>query len=262
MIKTITIPRKYNDEQWKAIISVRPKKILTSNSKLKRDGIFNFTIPSINAKVMVNGKLEIINTCEGAGICKNFCYAGGSGYLFDCSMIKHHRTLNYMINDPFNFCEDVIKEINSKKKIKFLRWNDSGDILTQFWAVYVEIMKRCPQVKFYAYTKMVKFFKGLQAENKMPANLTVVYSFGGIHDSLINVETDRHARIFKNRKDLRLHGYSETYNSDLNAANPKKMKIGLIVHGSAVQMKVINKNQSITKMNNRIDTPMMVNKAG
>lgn len=262
MIKTITRPRRYNDEEWKALISIKPKKILTSNSKLKRDGIFNFTIPSMTANIIINGKLQNINTCEGAGICKNFCYAGGSGYLFNNSMIKHHRTLNYMINDPFNFCEDVINEINSKKNLKFLRWNDSGDILTQYWAIYTEIMKRCPQVQFYAYTKMVKFFKTLQSENKMPSNLTIVYSFGGKWDSMIDVNTDRHARIFKNRKELRMHGYAETNNSDLNAANPKKMRIGLIVHGSAVQMNVINKNQSITKMNNRIDNPVMINKAG
>lgn len=251
MLKTIIRPRKFNDEQWINLITQRPKKILTSNSKLRKDGIYNFCMPAVHANVVMNGKLETLVTCESAGLCKNFCYASGSSYAFDCSMIKHHRNLQYMLDASFDFVDQIVKEIKSKRKLTAIRWHDSADFIPMLWPIYVEVMKQCPDVKFYAYTKMVKFFKELQSKNEIPSNLTLVYSFGGKFDSMIDINKDRHARIFKNRKDLRAAGYSETYNSDRNAFNPSKLKIGLIVHGSAVSMKQINKNKSIEILNKK-----------
>ena len=253
MMKTIIRPRKFNDAQWKALISVQPKTILSSNSKLKKDGIWNFSLPALSANVIVNNKLTTINTCQGAGSCKQFCYACSGCYCFDNTMIKHHRNLQFLLSNPFEFSNQFISEIKSKKNIKTIRFHDTGDFIPGLWSVYKSIMEACPNVQFYAYTKMVKLFNNLKANNQLPHNFTVVYSFGGIHDSIINMSTDRHSRVFKNRKELRTHSYAETYNSDRNAANPSKLRIGLIVHGSAVAMKIINKNQSINKMNNRID---------
>ena len=258
MLKTITRPRKFNDAQWIERISIRPKKILTSNSKLSLDGIWNFTLPAFNANVVIDGQLQTIRTCEGAGACVNFCYACGSCYTFDNSMIKHHRNLQYMISDPFNYVEQVVKEINSKRNLKFLRWHDSGDFIPMLWPLYKAIMERCPQIQFYAYTKMVSFIKNLYNEKQVPNNFSVIYSFGGIGDNQIDINIDKHSRIFKNRKDLRAAGYVEAYKSDKPAANPKNRKIGLIVHGSAVQMNIINKNKSIETMNKKIEQKKMV----
>lgn len=243
MLKTILKPRKFDNDQWVKLITQRPKTILSANSKLYKDGIVNFTLPAYKALVVVNGKLREFKTCQNAGQCLNWCYASAGAYSFDNSMIKHHRNLQFLISDPFEFVEQFVKEINSKKKLKFVRFHDSGDMVPEFWPVYKTIMERCPHIKFYAYSKMVSFFKSLYNEKQVPSNFSVVYSEGGTQDKLINTKVDRHSRVFKNRKTLRAFKYVEAYKSDLPAANPKNTKIGLIIHGSAVSMNIIRKNK-------------------
>lgn len=258
VIKTIIRPRKFNDQQWKALISVNPKTLLTSNSKLKKSGIWNFTLPAVCANVIKsNGTLTNINTCQGAGACKNFCYSSGGCYTFDNCMIKHHRNLQMMLSNPFEFVEQIVEEINNKPNLKYLRWHDSGDFIPTLWVLYKTVMERCPTVKFYAYTKMITFFNSLKDKNDIPANFHVIYSFGGIHDSKIDINKDCHSRVFKTRKELRLHGYTDCHVSDVPAATGRNLRIGLIVHGSAVSMKIIKKNDSINKLNNKIESDIL-----
>lgn len=251
MLKTIIKPRKFNDDEWKNIIQVRPKTILSSNSKLQKDGIWNFTLPAVNALVVIDGKLQKFNTCEGAGICKNFCYASSSSYSFDNSLIKHTRNLQFILSDPFEFVEQFVKEVKSKRNLTAIRWHDSADFNPKLWSVYKEIMTRLPNIRFYAYTKMVKFFKEMDSK-EIQKNLTLIFSYGGIHDRLIDRNKDRHARIFNSRAELRKAKYTEAYKSDKPASNPKNMRIGLIVHGSAVAMNIMKKNDSINIMNRKI----------
>ncbi len=258
MIKTIVRPRKFNDAQWKALISVRPKTLLSSNSKLKKDGIWNFTLPAVCASVIKSdGTMTNINTCQGAGACKDFCYSSGGCYSFDNCMIKHHRNLQMMLSNPFEFVDQMVAEINSKKNLKYIRFHDSGDFIPNLWPLYKAIVERCPNVKFYAYTKMISFFNGLKTANMIPSNFHVIYSFGGLEDAKIDINVDCHSRIFKSRKELRLHGYTDCHVSDIPAATGRNMRIGLIVHGSAVSMKIIKKNGSIAKMNDKIESDML-----
>lgn len=254
MIKTIIRPRKFNNDQWKALITVRPKELLSSNSKLKKDGIWNFSLPAMFADMCDSqGNLHKITTCQGAGDCKNFCYASGGCYSFDHVMVKHHRNLQFMYSDPFEFVEQMVMEINKKKTLKFLRWHDAADFLPEFWPLYKTIMERCPNVQFYAYTKMVPFFKDLQDKGQIPSNFTLIFSFGGKWDNMIDINKDRHSRVFRNRKELRLHGYADCHVSDIPAAKGRNNKIGLIVHGSAVNMKIIKKNNIMNTMNDRLE---------
>jgi hypothetical protein len=141
--------------------------------------------------------------------------------------------------------------------LKYLRWHDSGDFIPNLWALYKAVMERCPNIKFYAYTKMITFFNTLNGINDLPSNFHVIYSFGGVEDSKIDINTDCHSRIFKSRKELRLHGYTDCHVSDIPAATGRNLRIGLIVHGSAVSMKIIKKNGSIAKMNDKIEADIL-----
>ena len=107
-----------------------------------------------------------------------------------------------------------------------LRIHDSGDFYSiEYLNKWLQIAKDNKEVIFYAYTKSIKFFKGL----KLPKNFKVIFSEGSKIDKLINVAKDRHAKIFKNVKDLINSGYINATDNDLNAIQKNK-KVGLVYH--------------------------------
>lgn len=244
------LPTDMTAEAFAKAISVTPKEILSSNSKLRADGIQNITMPAFKGYYLHGGKLTVQNTCPGAKACKAYCYAGVAGtYGFVGSMVKHSRNLNYVMNKPFEFVEQLIHEISVKAKnpkFRAVRWHDSGDVFSEgYWGVMKAVMAALPHVRFYAYTKMVSFFKG---RSDIPANFTIVFSVGGTDDALIDTENDRHAKVFHSRSALRKAGYSDGTNTDRLAANPKFKKIALVVHGNH---KAMPKFRRMVERNNK-----------
>lgn len=241
MLKPYTVPPKLTSEAFAKAIQTRPDTILTSNSKLRLDGIHNVTMPAARASVVIGGKLQVINTCPSAGACLNLCYASSGTYLFSASMVKHTRNLQFLLDDAFGFADQLIAEIETKAKrnpkLK-VRWNDSGDVFSEgYWGVMVAVMKALPHVSFYAYSKRVSFLKS----KEWPANFSVVFSMGGTEDHLIDTEKDRHAAIFSSRAALRAAGYSDGTHTDRLASNPKFKKIGLVAHGNWLAMPKLRK---------------------
>ena len=228
------IPNDMSQAEWMYAIQTRPTSIMTSNSKLKKDGIWNVTLPAFQASVVVKGVLETVKTCPSAGVCKSYCYAGLTGtYLFSRSMVKHARNLQYMLDDAFGFVTQLIAEIKGKRNLRAIRWNDSGDFFnSHYWYIAKAVMTALPNIRFYAYSKRVSFFKEQQALKAIPDNFTVVFSFGGTEDHLIDTVNDRHAKVFSNRAALRDAGYSDGTHTDRMATNPSFMKLGLVVHGN------------------------------
>lgn len=111
----------------------------------------------------------------------------------------------------------------------YVRIHDTGDFYDfAYTYAWVVIARHNPCVKFYAYTKMVSVFHKLKDE--MPDNFTIVYSYGGTEDDLINPDTDKHARVFETVDDLNRAGYVDCSNDDLMIFQTDK--VGLVYHGS------------------------------
>jgi hypothetical protein len=104
-------------------------------------------------------------------------------------------------------------------------------------------MTENPKVKFYAYTKQVKMFKGLE----LPENFVVIFSYGGKQDALINPETDRHAAVFKSLSDLLAAGYVDSSKDDSIAHMSENHRIGLVYHGGKSKQWTKNPKQSEVK---------------
>ena len=97
---------------------------------------------------------------------------------------------------------------------------------------WVTIAKQNKDVIFYAYTKSIPFFKGtFQGKPiiNIPKNLKIIFSEGSKRDILINNNSDRHARIFKDVTALLKAGYINASDNDLNAIQDNK-KVGLVYH--------------------------------
>lgn len=248
MLKYRTVAKGMTDTEWAAAIKVRPKKLLASNSKLAKSNIWQFSIPAAEATIVQGNKLVKFKVCIGAEKCLNFCYASVGGFAFAGTMVAHARNLQFVLDDPWSFSEQMIKEIKGKRKVYAIRWHDSGDVYSRaYFMVLKSIMDACPEVNFYAYSKFVPLFKKLEAEGMLPSNFTVIYSEGGKFDHLIDKSKDRHSHVFSTEEDCLAAGYTQTNIVDLPATDRTVMKIGLVVHGPIVYDKKMTK--AVAEMN-------------
>jgi len=232
MLKVTTIPKAYTNAQFAELIKQRPRKLLGSNAKLSKANIWQWTMPAAKASVVVNGELKEVTMCHGAGACLDFCFASVGSYNFKASLVAHTRNAQYVLDKPFDFVDQMIAEIKGKRNLHAIRVHDSSDYISRaYFMVWKSIMEQLPNVRFYAYTKMVPMFKKLKAEGMLPDNFTVIYSQGGKFDHLIDTENDRHSRVFSTEEDCIEAGYTLNEEDDKPATDPSVMKIGLVVHG-------------------------------
>lgn len=242
MLKNNIVPKSISEESFKEMITQKPTELFRSNSKLKKDGIFQWSIPAYKAKVFLDNKFQMIQTCPNAGVCLNFCYASSGNFVFKNVLISHHRNLNFILNFPKDFIQQATKEIQ-KKKIKILRIHDSGDFFSESYLnIWLQVIEENPNVQFYCYTKNISLFRGLK---NAPKNFTYVFSFGGNKDSEINLKKDRYAKIFKTEESLTEHKFHNVSVSDLKASNKQIKKIGLIAHGTYIVKRNLNKMSEV-----------------
>ncbi len=218
---------------------------LSQNAKMRRSEgpymIFNWGIPAFRSETG-------LKTCPNAGLCAVGCYARSGAYLFSNVAKKFEERL-VLAQSP-GFVDELIGEILEanikaarKGKKCLIRIHDSGDFFSdEYTYKWFKIAQKLPDVSFYAYTKQVQYFKDLfklYGEDLVkPKNLTLIYSYGGKQDDLIDPERDRHSRVFENEADLIEAGYADASHNDLVALD-ENIKIGLIYHG--------NKNYANTK---------------
>lgn len=198
---------------------------LTQNSKMKKmSGVktFNWGIPAYRAA-------DGFKTCPNAAACAIGCYATMGAYMFSNVAKVFESRLKLSQSPEFSA---VINAELERRHVERLRIHDSGDFYSvDYIQTWLGIMRNNPAVQFYAYTKMVALFKAHAKAGFIPDNFTVIYSFGGTQDKLIDRNVDRHSWVFPSLKALKAAGYADASKNDSVAlgANPK---IGLIYHGT------------------------------
>ena len=199
--------------------------LLTQNSKLKKTSkalglrVFNFGIPAYKS---ITGKIN----CPFADECINFCYARKGTYIW--GNVKPAFERRFELTRSSDFIVEMNKEI-LKKKPDYVRVHDSGDYYSkEYLNKWIEIAIHNPDVRFYSYTNSVEMFKS----TILPDNYDIIYSMSGKQRHLVDIETDRHARIFSNKTELLKFGYKDTSEIDLYATKwfNETNRVGLIIH--------------------------------
>jgi hypothetical protein len=158
-------------------ITQKPNNLINTNEKILKSGgphefVYKTGLPALRglAYDIKNKKFYYVNTCPGAGSCIAICYAMKGNYIrYAASYDSMTRRLNYLLNNPDEYEEQMYRELKAKaiehKALKgykpkvILRWNDSGDFFTKRYVSIAEnVMKRLKEdgynVDSYAYTKM------------------------------------------------------------------------------------------------------------
>jgi len=223
--------------------------LLTQNSEMRRDGIWNFTLPAW----VVQTDTGNFNVCPNAGACAKLCYARNGTYLFPAVRAKHLANLDLVRYNP-GWINHVFSELSAGRfrpsgepryipglasidhLTPFLLWwlqaggqavrvHDSGDFFSrEYLDGWLKIASWVPDVLFYAYTKEVAMLK----ETPLPDNFLVIYSMGGRQDDLIDPDFDRHADVFPTMEALTAAGYLDQEDSDLLAVLLPTTRVGIV----------------------------------
>ena len=188
--------------------------------------VVSFTLPA--------GGYEVDNksyiTCPGADACLALCYARQGTFLFKGSKrvrIDNHQLLltthaTHGLQGVIDILDEAVKKVT--KTVAVIRLHDSGDFFKKWYVeAWVEVIKRHPNILFYAYTKSFPMFKGID----LPSNFRVTYSFGGKWDNKID---GPNSRIFPTLDDRIKAGYVDGNDSDMPAILGEH-NIGLVYHG-------------------------------
>ena len=126
-----------------------PNNLVNTNDKMLKSGgrndfVYKTGLPAFRglAYDIQSKKFYIINTCPGAGKCRQGCYALSGNYIqYPASYDSMTRRLNYLLNFPKEYEERLYIELKEKcvehKAVKgykhrvMFRWNDSGDFFTE-----------------------------------------------------------------------------------------------------------------------------------
>lgn len=225
--------------------------MLTQNSELRRDGVWNWTLP---AWVVTLSDGAAFNVCPNAGACVHYCYARNGTYLFPKVRAAHVRNLEWTLRDLDGWRDSVIQELGKGKyrptgnpRLPHLldlfdldewafawivsggqavRIHDSGDFYSPtYLRAWFQIAEAHPDVLFYAYTKEVQLLR--DHEHEAPVNFRWLYSLGGKQDHLVDPDTDRHADVFPDLEILAAGGYMDQTESDLLAVLLPTTRIGI-----------------------------------
>jgi len=210
--------------------------ILTQNAKMKKSSqngidVYNFGIPAFLSETG-------LKTCPMAGVCATGCYARSGTYRFGNVKNAYEERLKFTQSEFF--IPRLVNEVQAKymKALDkghqcIIRIHDSGDFYSNKYAMdWMLIMKQCPDVRFYAYTKMVSQFETLADLNFRQSNFRLIYSMGGLEDSQIDTDRHWHSKVFQDEASLIEAGYADATQDDMVAALGVSKRIGLIYHGS------------------------------
>lgn len=193
----------------------RPERLLTQNSELREEHIWNWTIPALATR-LPDGRT--VKTCPAAGVCAAACYARNGTYNFPGVIERHQQNLAYVLDDLPGWQRQMAAELaHPRHRGGWVRIHDAGDFFSDHYlAAWLRLIAFRPQVNFYAYTKEVRRFRRL-VEPAPPRNFRWVYSYGGNEDHLLRPGVDRVADVFPDEAAIRSAGYHSQDASDLLA---------------------------------------------
>lgn len=191
--------------------------------------------------------------CPSAGSCAKLCYARNGTYLFPEVLAAHKRNLRLVREHPDAWELAMTVELQQDRfrptgRARYnlpdgvtdgwvrdwaalggaaVRIHDAGDFFDDAYLLaWLRIARRTPDVLFYAYTKEVTRFRKL-VEPDPPVNFRWIYSLGGREDHLLDLDADRHADVFPDRKAIAAAGYQSQDESDLWAVTLPTTRVGI-----------------------------------
>lgn len=209
-------PSEQARQEW-----VRPRVLLRRMNShcAAHANIWKWTLPAWAGR-LPDGRTY--NTCPSAGICRDMCFARAGTYRFPSTLRAHERNLQYVLDEPDAWKEQMIAELAHPRFQKpegdiYVRIHDSGDWHSErYLRDWLDIMRTAPETLFYCYSKEVALLEAV-ARPEAPANFIWRYSYGGLQDELIQ---PHHLRVdvFPDEEAISAAGLASQTETDLLCA--------------------------------------------
>ena len=159
------------------------------------------------------------------------CYATTAEAMFP--NIRKSRWNNLALlraaGSPIGMASLIERSLAGKKKIKFVRFHQSGDFYSQaYFDAWLMVAKYHPEFTFYGYTKALPFW--VARLNDIPANFKIVASRGGSHDHLIEQHGLRSVRVCMSQQAAAARGLKIDHDDSLVYNYDKDFAI--VIHGT------------------------------
>lgn len=191
--------------------------LLTQNREMRREGIFNWTLPAWAGR-LADGRTY--NTCPSAGVCRKACYALNGTYRFPVVKAAHEANLAMVLDDLPGWQRRMATELEHKRyQGRWVRIHDAGDFFSDaYLEAWLELIWDAEATDFYAYTKELDRFERLVAPDP-PPNFGWVYSYGGTQDGQLDPARHRVADVFPDEAAIEAAGWHSQDSSDLLAVS-------------------------------------------
>lgn len=210
--------------------------LFTQNAKLAASS--SAAVLAVNFGIPAYQSASGLRTCPMAGACAAGCYARQGAYAWTPVRAAYEFRLAATLRPDFVAVASAELSAWVRRAERSGRWlvvriHDSGDFYSAPYAEqWMQVCAAFPAVTFYAYTKQVPMFQALTRQGRIPTNLRLIYSEGGLADSRIDAATERHSRVFGSLDELRAAGYADASADDMVAALGTSHRIGLVYHGA------------------------------
>ena len=154
--------------------------IFQTNSKLKKDNIYKFSLPAFS-------------TCPAAADCLSWCYMR-KVYILRGVVCRNAHNRNYELSKKAVFPSVAIHELESRPYIKRLRLHDSGDFYSQGYINF-------KRLRLLNNVKMVQSEGGKYKIDRRSAHAFVINSgspapVGYVNGSKSDTVAIKHNRIY------------------------------------------------------------------
>lgn len=229
--------------------------LLRQNSELRKDRIWNWTLPAFVTKLPDGRNL---NVCPQAGACASLCYARQGTYNFPAVRAAHQRNLLATLDHLEEWTAEMLAELSARKfrptgtrrlpdldhshlsttvqnllreGCAAVRIHDAGDFYSdEYLLAWCIIAANTPDVLFYAYTKELTRFRRIIRDYGLPDNFLWVYSMGGKEDHLLNPDTERHAEVYPTKQALDEAGAYDQEENDLLCVLAPSNRVGIVTN--------------------------------
>jgi hypothetical protein len=115
------------------------------------------------------------------------------------------------------------------RRFNIIRIHVSGDFFNQnYFDAWIHVARRNPEVLFYAYTKSLPYW--IKRLGRIPQNLKLTASIGGVHDNMISQYNLRSARVVKSIQEAEALGLPIDH--DDSHAYATDESFALLIHGT------------------------------
>jgi hypothetical protein len=216
----------------------------TTNAKTARLGIATFSLPAghtcpgakdclakrTQVEKIVKGVPKMVNKLIDGEDTKFRCYAASMEVSFSSVGVSVDRNLAKLkAAKTVEGMTDLIDGCLPPKMWHTIRVHSGGDFFNfNYFLAWMEVARRNPRRKFYAYTKSLPFW--VKAMALIPSNFVLTASYGGKWDKLIEDHKLKHSIVVYHPEEAERLGIEIDHDEKL-ARNPRVLSFGLLIHG-------------------------------